>query len=80
MPQSLARPSGHRYNRASVERGLTVHFGEGGPQGWSRNGGAGYLVPTSIGIVELKTLREAALFAIACAEKSRRLQREVATW
>lgn len=76
MPRSLARPSSHTYNRASVERGLTIHFGEGGPQGWSRNGGAGYLIPTSIGIVELKTLREAALFAIACAEKVRRLSRE----
>ncbi len=72
MPR-LDRPSGYRYNRGSVERALTHHFDEGFT-GWSPNGKGGYLVSTGIGIVELKTLREAALFVIAASEKQRRIE------
>lgn len=70
----LSRPSGYQYNRGSVERALTYHFGEG-DRGWTSTEKGSYLVITGIGIVELKTLREAALFAIAAAEKGRRLER-----
>lgn len=69
----LSRPSGYQYNRESVERALTHHFTEG-HKGWTSNAKGGYLVTTGIGIIELKTLRETALFAIAAAEKGRRLE------
>jgi hypothetical protein len=39
------------------------------------NANGGYTIYTDIGIIELKTLREAALVAVACAEKGRRLDR-----
>lgn len=72
----LARPSGHVYTRGSVERALTHHFGQGSATGWSSNGKGGYLVACSkVGVVELRTLREAALFVIAAAEKASRVRR-----
>lgn len=69
MPK-LSRLSGHRYNRESVERALTLHFGGT----WATNGKGGYTISAGIGIVELKTLREAALFVVAAAEKERRIR------
>ncbi len=71
----LSRPSGYQYNRGSVERALTLHFTEG-YKGWTSNAKGGYLIHTGIGIVELRTLREAALFVIAAAEKGRHLVAE----
>lgn len=74
--QTSAGPPHYRYNRASIERALTIHFGAPGtsPHTWSVKDKS-YIVPTSIGLVELRTLREAALFVIACAEKGRRIER-----
>jgi hypothetical protein len=74
MPR-LSRPSGYQYNRDSVERALTHHF-TAGHKGWTSNAKGGYTIYTEVGIIELRTLREAALVAIACAEKGRRLERE----
>lgn len=73
-------PSGtsHRYTRESVERALTVHVGEGGARGWQRKG-SGYTVSTGIGIITLRTVREAAIFVVACREKQLRLEHEAAT-
>lgn len=62
-----------RYNRDSVERALTVHFGDTGE--WQR-AGAGYTIGTAIGIIRLRSLREAYLFVVACAEKDRLLARK----
>lgn len=73
MATTLHRLPAHKYNRGSVERGLTHHFGEG-HFGWMRDG-KGYSVHTGIGILRLATLREAALVVIACAEKERRMER-----
>lgn len=61
----------YKYNRESVERGLTAHFGQGGEQGWSRYE-KGYVIPTGKGLVRLKSVREAALFCIAAKEGIRR--------
>lgn len=68
--QMLCRPNSYRYTRESIERALTHHFGNTGIWLRSKNG---YILTTGIGIVELKTLREAALFVIAMAEKERRM-------
>jgi hypothetical protein len=75
MNMRLSRPSGYQYDRGSVERALTHHF-TAGHKGWTSTEKGGYLVTTDIGITELKTLREAALFVIAAAEKGRRVERE----
>lgn len=69
---NLDSPSWMHYNRASIERALTHHFGEGGENGWSRND-MGYCIPTSIGLVKTETLRETALVVWIAAEKARRI-------
>lgn len=63
------RPSNasSRYNRVSVERAFIVHdvnFQRKGP---------GYTVLTAIGVVHLRSLREAAIFVTAMAEKGRKV-------
>lgn len=58
--------SAYRYNRDSVERAFTVHGVN------AQRKGAGYTVLTAIGVVHLRTLREAAIFVLAMAEKGRR--------
>lgn len=65
-----------RYTRESVERGLTHHLGQGGQEGWIPDGRGGYKITTGIGIIQLRTLRDAALFVIGMAEGKRRLERE----
>lgn len=76
MPSPVRTLAGlplYRYNRESVERGLTAHFGgEGTAQGWVRNE-KGYIVSTGRGLVRLKSVREAALFCVAAKEAKQRM-------
>lgn len=64
-----------RYSRDSVERALTLHFGQGGDFGWTPGLNGGYLIPTGIGIVRLRSLREAWLFVVSHQEAKKRLER-----
>lgn len=65
-----------RYSRSSVERALDHHFGTTPYTGWQADGKGGYSISSGIGIIRLRTLREAWLFVIASAEKARRLDRK----
>lgn len=74
MPSLIDRTSYRgQYNRESVERALVVHFGDRGD--WQADGKGGYTISTAIGIVRLRTLREAAIYVNACAETKRRIAR-----
>lgn len=57
-----------RYTRDSVERALDLHFGRGR---WTHNR-SGYTLITAIGIVQMRTLKEAYLTVIGAAEGKRR--------
>lgn len=64
-------PASSKYNRESVERALDIHLGAD----WSavRDG---YDISTGRAIIHLRTVREAAIFVWACADKADRLARE----
>lgn len=62
------------YNKESVERALTHHFGPQGDQGgWLATMDGGYTILTGyLGVIKLRNLREAALLVIGMAEGERR--------
>lgn len=76
MPKAEKGVGFHRYNRGSVERAFVTHGFVMG-QNVIRQG-AGYSVSTSVGWIDLKTLREAYQFVVALAEKGRRVERAAA--
>lgn len=71
---SIGPQSATKYTKESVERALTHHFG---PQGvkqdsWLACMDGGYSIVTGIGVIKLRSLRDAALFVIGMAEGQRR--------
>lgn len=72
MPTLITDSIVGRYNRDSVERALTLHFGPEhvgtfAGSGWLRTAHGGYVIGTRRGIVELRTLREAAIMCHGAA-------------
>lgn len=54
-----------RYTRETVERALSIHYGNTGK--WLPDSKGGYTLNTRKGIIRLRTLREAALWVWAVA-------------
>lgn len=71
---SIGPQSATKYTRESVERALTHHFGAQGVRqdSWLATMDGGYSIVTGIGVIKLRTLRDAALFVIGMAEGKRR--------